>query len=90
MKSWAALIYFRCRVLDYRSRLKRLEALFYGSCALRCSYSWKRTHDAIMKGYDEASDVEECQTACEAEFMSQWASWMKHGGVFGSGAGWVF
>ena len=36
---------------------------------LRSSYSWKLTHDAIMKGDDDASDVEECQTACEAEFM---------------------
>ena len=33
------------------------------------SYSWKRTHDAFMKGDDDASDVEECTTECEAEFM---------------------
>ena len=36
---------------------------------LRCSYSWKRTHDAIMNDDDDATDVEECTTACEAEFM---------------------
>jgi hypothetical protein len=36
---------------------------------LRSSYSWKLTHDAIMKGDDDASDVEECTTECEAEFM---------------------
>ena len=71
MKPWAELIYFRCKVLDYHSRLKRLEALFYGSSALRCSYSWKRTHDAFMKGDDDASDVEECTTECEAEFMQE-------------------
>ena len=33
------------------------------------SYCWKRTYDAFMKGADEADDVEECTTACEADFM---------------------
>ena len=69
LKWWVNCIYFRGRVLDCHSRLKRLEALFYGSSALRCSYSWKRSHDAILKGDDDASDVEECTTECEAEFM---------------------
>ena len=35
------------------------------------SYSWKRTHDAFMKGDDDASDVEECTTECEADFMQE-------------------
>jgi hypothetical protein len=40
--------------------------------ALRCSYSWKRTHDAIMKGDDDVSDVEECTTECEAECEAEY------------------
>ena len=38
---------------------------------LRCRYSWKRTYEAMMKGDDNAPDVEECTTGCEAEFMQE-------------------
>lgn len=38
---------------------------------LSSSLYWKRTYEAKMKGDDNASDVEECTTECDAEFMQE-------------------
>lgn len=39
--------------------------------ALQTSSYWERTHEAMMEGDDNAPDVEECTTECEAEFMQE-------------------